>query len=167
MATRLALEFLILTAGRSREVREVKWSEVDEAAAVWVVPPDRMKMGRPHRVPLAPRAVALLANAATLRDESNLIFPGTKRGRPLSDMTLSKLVKELGFKVDVHGFRSSFRTWAQEQTDYPREVAEAALAHAVGDEVEQAYARFDLFEKRRAMMADWAAFLAGEKGDTQ
>lgn len=94
---------------------------------------------------------------------SGLVFPGTKAGRPLSDMTLSKLVKELGFDADVHGFRTSFRTWAQEQTDFAREVAEFALAHVVGDAAERAYARSDLFEKRREMMDPWAACLADDQ----
>jgi integrase len=163
-ATKLALEFLALTASRSGEVRLAAWPEVDLAAAVWEIPATRMKMKRPHRVPLSVRALAILQEAAAFRD-GDIVFPGTKRGRPLSDMTLSKLVKELGFDADVHGFRTSFRTWVQEQTDYPREVAEAALAHAVGDDVEQAYARSDLFEKRRTMMEAWAGYLAVRRGE--
>lgn len=162
VATKLAIEFLILTAGRSGEVREARWSEVDRHAKVWEVPAERMKMKRPHRVPLSARALAILKQAEAMKDESDLIFPGTKKGRPLSDMTLSKLVKELGFDADVHGFRTSFRTWAQERTTFPREVAEAALAHLSGDEVERAYARSDVIEKRRKMMESWARFLADE-----
>ncbi|WP_108815668.1 tyrosine-type recombinase/integrase [Loktanella sp. Alg231-35] len=171
-ATKLAFEFVVLTACRSGEVRAAHWDEVDfgdtdpatsETSATWIVPADRMKMKRPHRVPLSPRAVAVLQEAAKLRDQSGLIFPSA-RGKVLSDMTLSKLVKELGFDVDVHGFRTSFRTWAQEQTSYPREIAEAALAHKVGDAVEQAYARSDLFEKRRQMMDDWAAWIVSSGG---
>ncbi|WP_223252441.1 tyrosine-type recombinase/integrase [Paracoccus mutanolyticus] len=127
----LALEFLILTAARSGEVRGAVWSEIDMAAKVWEVPAVRMKMKRPHRVPLSPRAVAILKDAEALRGDGDLVFPGTKPGKMLSDMTLSKLVKELGFNADVHGFRTSFRTWAQEKTNFPREVPEAALAHAV------------------------------------
>lgn len=160
VATKLALEFLILTATRSGEVREAVWDEIDLAAMVWTIPAERMKMKRPHRVPLLPRTIAILEAAKSLDDGSRLVFPGTKKGRPLSDMTLSKLVKELGFPVDVHGFRTSFRTWAQERTNFPREVAEAALAHAVGDTVEQAYARSDVYQKRRKMMEAWATFLA-------
>lgn len=159
LATKLALEFLILTAARSGEVREARWEEMDLAAKVWEVPATRMKMKRPHRVPLSPRAVAILEAAQALKDGSGLVFPGTKMGRPLSDMTLSKLVKELAFEADVHGFRTSLRTWAQECTDFPREVAEAALAHLSGDAVERAYARSDVFEKRRRMIDDWAEFL--------
>jgi integrase len=123
-----------------------------------------MKMKRSHRVPLSARVLAILDQAKALDDGSGLVFPGTKRGRPLSDMTLSKLVKELGFAADVHGFRTSFRTWAQERTNFPREVAEAALAHAVGDAVEQAYARSDVIEKRRKMMNAWATYLAEKPG---
>lgn len=158
LSTRLALEFLILTAARSGEVRLAAWSEIDLAAKVWEIPDERMKMKRPHRVPLSKRALAIVRQAEGL--DPDLLFPGTKLGRPLSDMTLSKLVKELGFDVDVHGFRTSFRTWTQERTNFPNEVAEAALAHLSGDAVERAYARSDLFEKRRKMMEAWAGYLA-------
>ena len=118
-----------------------------------------MKANRDHRVPLSPRALEILVEAKSLSDGSDLVFPGTQSGKPLSDMTLSKLVKELGFDADVHGFRTSFRTWAQERTNYPREVAEAALAHSIKDKSEAAYARSDLFEKRRKMMESWADYL--------
>ena len=167
LATKLAFEFAVLTACRSGEVRAAMWDEVEfpEGAtatsatfATWVIPAARMKMKRPHRVPLCAQAVAVLRQADSIRNATGLIFPSA-RGKVLSDMTLSKLVKELGIDADVHGFRTSFRTWAQEQTEYPREIAEAALAHKVGDAVERAYARSDLFEKRRAMMADWADYL--------
>lgn len=158
-ATKLALEFLVLTASRSGEVRLAKWAEIDLDGATWEIPAERMKMKRPHRVPLSDRAAALLKQAAHLQDDSGLVFP-SMRGKALSDMTLSKLVKELGFDADVHGFRTSFRTWAQERTTFPREVAETALAHKTGDAVEQAYARSDLFEKRRKMMESWAVFLS-------
>lgn len=164
-ATKLALELLVLTASRSGEVRNAVWSEIDIAAKVWEIPAERMKMKRPHRIPLTPRAVAILEDAKAISDGSELVFPGTKTGKPLSDMTLSKLVKELGFPVDVHGFRTSFRTWAQERTNFPREVAEAALAHLSGGAVERAYARSDLFAKRRKMMEAWAAFLAEKRAD--
>ncbi len=158
-ATKLAIEFLILTASRSGEVRMARWDEIDMNTATWEIPAERMKMQRPHRVPLPARAMEILAEAEELRDGSGLVFPSL-RGKVLSDMTLSKLVKELGFDADIHGFRTSFRTWAQERTNYPREVAEAALAHKTGDAVEQAYARSDVFEKRRKMMESWAAFLS-------
>lgn len=159
LTTKLAFEFLVLTAARSGEVREAVWSEIDLERKVWEIPADRMKMKRPHRVPLSAPAVAILRQAESLVDDQGYLFPGAKRGRPLSDMTISKLVKELGFDADVHGFRTSFRTWAQEKTNYPREVAEAALAHLSGDAVERAYARSDLFEKRREMMDAWAKHL--------
>ncbi|MCR9151470.1 MAG: integrase arm-type DNA-binding domain-containing protein [Rhodobacteraceae bacterium] len=168
-STKLALEFLILTAARSGEVRHATWDEIDlhgadsldvAARVTWVVSAERMKMKREHRVPLSTRAVEILRRAEDLRTSSGLIFPSL-RDKALSDMTLSKLVKELGFEADVHGFRTSFRTWAQEQTDFPAEVAEAALAHATGDAVVKAYARSDVFERRRAMMQAWCDYLAG------
>lgn len=158
-STKLAIEFTILTAARSGEVRGALWDEIDLSAAVWVIPAERMKMNREHRVPLSGRALTVLNEAEALRDVSGLVFPSI-RGKQLSDMTLSKLVKELGIKSTVHGFRSSFRTWAQERTNVPGEVAEAALAHVKADKVEAAYARSDLFEKRRKMMESWAAFLS-------
>ena len=160
LSTKLALEFLILTAKRSGEVRLATWDEFDlDHGPTWTIPASRMKMKKPHRIPLSARALEILREAKKLSDGSALIFPGTKQSKPLSDMTLSKLVKELGFDADVHGFRTSFRTWTQEQTNFPREVAEAALAHATGDAVEQAYARSDVFEKRRKMMETWAVYL--------
>jgi integrase len=133
--------------------------------ATWVVPAWRIRMKRPHRVPLSDRALDILREAQALSDGSGLVFPGTKKGRPLSDMSLSKLVKELGFDADVHGFRTSFRTWTQEQTNFPREVAEAALAHRLGDAAEQACARSDFFEKLRRMMQAWADYIAGTRGE--
>ncbi len=167
-ATKLAIEFLTLTAARSGEVRAATWAEIDLTGAAsaaeattgtWEVPAERMKMKRAHRVPLSRRALAVLAEAEALRDATGLLFPSAA-GKALSDMTLSKLVKERGFDADVHGFRSSFRVWAQERTEFPGEVAEMALAHVNKDRVEAAYARSDLFEKRREMMEAWAAYLA-------
>lgn len=155
-ATKLAIEFLVLTASRSGEVREARWEEIDLDAALWEIPASRMKAKRAHRVPLSPRAVAILREAEALGGQEGFLFPGTKPGKPLSDATLRKLIRELGFDVDIHGFRTSFRTWAQERTNFPREVAEAAMAHTLGDKAEQAYARSDLFEKRRKLMATWA-----------
>jgi integrase len=160
--TKAAIEFLVLTAARSGEVRMATWSEINLDTAEWTIPAARMKAGRQHRVPLSPQAVDLLRRLSTRIDGSDLVFP-SPRGKALSDMTFSKLIKELGVPVDVHGFRTSFRTWVQEQTDYPREVAEIALAHVVGNAVEEAYARSDLFEKRRAVTAGWAAFLAKDQ----
>jgi integrase len=168
-STKLALEFLVLTAGRSGEIRGARWDEFDLHGAsdirsakrvTWVVPASRMKMKRSHRVPLSHRALGILKEAEELKDGSGLIFPSV-RGKELSDMTLSKLVRELGFNTTVHGFRTSFRTWVQEKTDYPREIAEAALAHRVGDDAEMSYARSDVLEKRMKMMEAWSLFLAG------
>lgn len=163
-ATKLALEFLVLTATRSGEVRGARWDEIDLTAGLWTVPAARMKMGKVHEVPLSPRALAVLTEAVALKDGSGLVFPSL-RGKTLSDMTLSKLVKELGFPVDVHGFRTSFRTWAQECTNFPFEVCEAALAHAVGDTASQAYARSTVFEKRRKLMEAWASSLTLKRGE--
>ena len=162
LGTKLALEFLILTAARSGEVREAKWTEIE--GAVWNVPAERMKMDRPHAVPLSNRVVEVLKEAKEIRDQSGLIFPSLG-GKPMSDMTLSKLVRELGFDAHVHGFRSSFRTWSQEQTNAPREIAEAALAHVSGDLVERAYARSDLFDKRAKLMDQWASYLDVRRGE--
>ena len=146
-------------------MRGAVWDEIDLAAKVWTIPAARMKAKRPHRVALSARAVDLLQEAKGYSDGAGLVFPGTVKGKPLSDATLIKLVRELGFAVDIHGFRTSFRTWAQERTNFPREVAEAALAHAAGDTVEQAYARSDLFEKRGKLMEAWAAFVAERRGE--
>lgn len=162
LSTKLCFKFLVLTCVRSNEAREARWSEIDMKAKVWEIPAKRMKMDRPHRIPLSKRAVKVLERAHGLADD--LVFPGTKKGKPLSDATLLKLIRENGYDVDIHGFRTSFRTWAQERTNFPREVAEAALAHLSGDETERAYARSDLFEKRCKMMEAWAGYLA-EKRD--
>lgn len=161
--TKLALEFLILTAGRSGEVRLATWGEFDLANAqlgpVWIIPGSRMKAGAEHRVPLSARAVELLSLARQASSSGDLVFPGQKAGHPISDMTLSKLVKELGFDVDVHGFRTSFKTWAAENTAFANEVSERALAHTIKNRVEAAYNRTDLFDQRRQMMAEWANYL--------
>ena len=118
-----------------------------------------MKAKRQHRVPLSPRAVEVLREAQALDDGSGLAFPGTRAGRPLSDMTLSKLLKELKIDAHVHGFRTSFKTWAQERTSFANEVSEAALAHVVKDKAEAAYARSDLYEKRAHLMSRWQRHL--------
>jgi integrase len=156
---RLALEFLILTAARSGEVRLATWAEIDEDDQLWSIPADRMKMGRPHQVPLSPDAQAVLQRARTFRmPASDLIFPGQKPKRPVSDMTLLKVVRDMKLGVTVHGFRSAFRDWVAETTDYPGEVAEAALAHSIPNKVEAAYRRTDFLEKRRALMREWGEF---------
>ena len=159
-SSKLALEFLILTAARSAEVRKATWDEMDVEAATWTVPAWRMKANRDHRVPLSRRALEILAQAAELSDGIGLVFPGARPGRPLSENTHVKLLRELGFEAVTHGFRSSFRDYAAEQTHTPHAVMEAALAHTIKDKAEAAYARSDLFEKRRALMESWARYLA-------
>lgn len=152
-----ALAFLILTAARSGEVRGARWSEIDIDAGLWTVPASRMKAGKEHRVPLTPAAVSLLGPPGAAAD---LVFPGDVHDRPLSDMTLTAVVRRLGHvEITVHGFRSTFRDWAGETTPFPREVIEAALAHRLKDKAEAAYARGDLFSKRRALMEAWTAAL--------
>ena len=164
IAVKLAFEFLILTAARSGEVRLATWDEIDKEAATWTVPAARMKAGLEHRVPLCDRAMAILDEARAIADGSRLIFPGTRAGKPLSDMTLSKLMRDLGLDGVPHGFRSSFRDWAAECTNASREVMEAALAHTVRNTVEAAYSRTDLFERRRTLMDQWASYLDGTAG---
>ena len=161
ISTKLALEFTVITAARSGEVRGAAWAEIDMGAGVWTVPGERMKMGREHRVPLSDAALEVLRQAAAYRDGSDLVFPSV-RGRELSDSTLSKLLRELGVNSTVHGFRASFRTWCQERTNVAGEVAEAALAHVKQDKTEAVYARSDLFGKRRGVMDAWASFLCSE-----
>ena len=160
---KLAFEFLVLTAARSGEVRGARWTEMDRAGRVWTVPAGRMKANREHRVPLCGRAVELLEAARGLADGGPLVFPGG-RGRQLKDMALSGPLKDLGLGAVPHGFRASFRDWAAEETDHPREVVEAALAHTVRNPVEAAYARSDLFERRRRLMDDWAGYLGVARG---
>lgn len=157
-ATKLALEFLILTAARSGEVRGATWQEMDVAKKTWTIPARRMKAKVEHVVPLSDRAIAILAEAKQLGDH-DLVFPGQKQGRPMSDMTMSKPLKKLGLQTDVHGFRTSFRVWVQEQTNTPFEVAERALAHKTANKAVAAYARSDLFEKRRNLMDAWTRYL--------
>jgi integrase len=157
-----ALEYLVLTAARSGEVRGMHWSEVDLDGAVWTVPASRMKARREHRVPLSEPAVSLLRAVLRCRTSDGgdkLVFAGHKHGRPLSIMAMAMTLRRMHRNdLTVHGFRSTFRDWAGETTAHPREVIEAALAHRTGDKVEQAYARGDLFSKRHRLMADWAEF---------
>lgn len=156
-----ALCFTILTAARSSEVRGAAWSEVDLANGVWTVPAERTKAHRPHRVPLSHLARAVLREAREARTgDCVLVFPGERHGRPMSENTMRKYLQEdMGYaELTVHGFRSSFRDWAGERTNVPREVAEAALAHVVRDKTEAAYARGDLFDRRRKLMEAWSRF---------
>ena len=157
----MAPTFAILTATRSGEVRGARWSEIDLNAALWTIPGTRMKAGLSHRVPLSPEALAILAQARGLDDD--LIFPGRRPGSALSDMTA--VLKRLNVPATLHGFRSTFRDWAAERTNVPREIAEMCLAHTVGNTVERAYARSDLFEKRRALMDTWARFATSQPGE--
>ena len=154
----LSVEFTVLTAARSGETRGATWTEIK--GDLWVVPPDRMKGGREHRVPLVPRALEILEAVKKLR-MSAFVFPGWRADTMLSDMSLSAVLRRLEVDATVHGFRSSFRDWAGDATSFPREIAEAALAHLVGDETERAYRRGDALARRRLLMDDWALYLGG------
>lgn len=157
----LAFRFLILTASRTSEVLEAEWSEIDMEAKVWTIPAERMKARRMHRVPLTDASIAIL-DAVKGKDE-RYVFPGQKHGRPLSNMALLTLLRRMGKEeaTTAHGFRSSFRDWTSECTSHSPEVAEMALAHVIENATEAAYRRGDLFEKRKALMADWATFATG------
>jgi integrase len=157
-----ALEFTILTACRTSEVLNAKWQEIDEPSQIWTIPAERMKAGKEHRVPLS-NATLFLLNALKNQQRGDLIFPGQKRNQPLSNMTMLKVLQRLEHAYTPHGFRSTFRTWISEKTNHVHEVAEAALAHTIGDKVVAAYQRGDLFEKRRQLMLDWANFVNSHK----
>ena len=169
VGTKLAFEFLVLTAVRSGEVRGAVWTEIDTDTKTWTIPAERMKMRTVHRVPLAPRCLEILAEARALTHPPllpalvgcPLVFP-SMRGKAMSDATLSKLLRDHAIDAVPHGFRSSFRDWAAETTDAPHAVQEAALAHAVPSTVERAYVRTDFFDRRRALMEKWATFITGE-----
>lgn len=156
-----ALEFCILTATRTGETLGARWSEIDLDAAVWSIPGQRMKAGREHRVPLSDAALAVLTEMAPLRPEEGdaFVFPGAAEGRPLSSMAMLMLLRRMKrADLTTHGFRSAFRDWCEEATSTPHAVAEAALAHTIGDKVEAAYRRGDLFQKRGVLMQEWAEF---------
>jgi integrase len=153
-----ALEFAILTASRTTEVRGAKWEEFDLAGRLWTVPAGRMKRGREHRVPLSDRALAIVEEMAAIRS-CDFVFPGQKTGRPIGQMALAQVLGRLNGGITVHGFRSCFSHWCTECTNFPAEAREMALAHAVGSKVEAAYRRGDLFEKRRALMAACASYI--------
>jgi integrase len=152
-----ALELMILTATRTSEAIGAHWDEIDLKNLTWTIKAERMKSGRAHRVPLSPRAVAILEEMAKVRVNA-FVFPGMKQGRPLSDMGVRVLLRELRPGITKHGFRSSFRDWAAETTSFPNHVVEMALAHAIADGTEAAYRRGDLFEKRRKLMEAWASY---------
>ena len=155
-----ALEFLILTATRSGEVRGMQWEEVDLISKTWTIPAIRMKGGREHRVPLSNEAISIL-EAVNQNPKSKLVFESSKLNKPLSDMTLLAVIRRMKVNAVVHGMRASFRIWTAEETSYPNEVCEMALAHTIPSGTERAYQRGDLFEKRRQMMVDWSTFLCG------
>ena len=163
-AARLCLEFTVLTAARSGEARGALWCEIDLDQALWTVPAARMKGGLQHRVPLSTAALNVMARAMEIRDGSDLVFPSPRRsGQPLSDMTLTKVLRDTGLAhlATVHGFRSTFRDWASENTSASHAVMELSLAHRVGSAVEQAYARSDLLEQRRELIEAWGEFASG------
>ena len=162
LAVRLAFEFLVLTAARWGEVRWAEWTEIDRDEGVWTVPARRTKANREHRVPLCGRALEILDGTRTLvKGTSPYLFPN-RLGKQLEEKQLRRMLGKHKIAAVPHGFRSSFRDWAAEETDHPREVIEAALAHVVQNRVEAAYRRTDLFDRRRKLMDDWAAYLAGE-----
>ncbi len=157
--TKLLVEFILLTAARSAEGRGATWNEVDLEAATSTIPAERMKARREHRAPLSPRCVDILREAQARRvTDSPLVFPS--RGKVLSAPTIGKLLENIAVDTTVHGLRSTFRDWGAEQTDAPREVLEACLAHGIKNKAEAAYARSGLFDKRREVMEKWAAFVA-------
>jgi integrase len=153
-----ALEYLILTAARSSEVTGAQWPEIDSASKLWTVPADRIKGGKEHKVPLTDPALAILKGLP--REEGNpFIFMGTRKG--LGNMSMPVLLRRLNQSVTVHGFRSTFRTWAAETTGYPNDVFEMALAHVIGSKVMRAYQRGELLAKRRRLMAEWSKYCSG------
>jgi integrase len=163
-----ALEFAILTAARTGEVLGAHWEEIDLETKIWTIPASRMKAGREHRVPMATAALAIAKRLKAIR-QNDFVFPGERWNKPLSNMSMLMMLRRIGREdLTVHGFRSTFRDWAAEQTNFPREVAEAALAHVIADRTEAAYRRGDLFEKRRRLMGAWATHCQADStvGDT-
>ncbi len=159
-----ALEFTILTAARSGEALAARWDEIDRDAEVWTVPAGRTKAAREHRVPMSDRAIAILREMENGRT-SDYVFPGQRPGRPLSGMAFEMLLRRLNSPFTAHGFRSAFRDWAGNETHFPRELAEHALAHVIGDKAEQAYRRSDALARRRELMDAWARFCDGSAGE--
>lgn len=159
----LALQFVILTAARTGEVRFATWHEIDLKQKLWVIPATRMKSAREHRVPLSADAVAVLKTAKVLASSSSHVFPGHKEGVPISSGSMERVLDRMVVDYTVHGFRSTFSDWASETTETPREIVEAALAHIVGSATERAYRRGDVLERRRRLMDDWALFLRGKE----
>jgi integrase len=160
----LAFEFLILTATRTSEVLQAKWPEIDTEQAVWVIPAERMKAGREHRVPLAGRCLEILARAQELAAGSDHVFPGRSARKPMSNMVFLMTLRRMNLKVTAHGFRSAFRDWAAERTNFPREVCEMSLAHTIKDKTEAAYRRGDLLDRRRLLMNAWGSYVTTGSG---
>jgi integrase len=160
-----ALAFTILTAARSGEARGATWDELEKNT--WIIPEDRMKTERQHRVPLTGETQKIINEMLPYRRADGLLFPGLRSGRPISETSLHNLLKEHSTGMTVHGFRSTFRDWCAEQTSYPREVAEAALAHTLKDKTEAAYQRGDMFDKRRKLMESWADYCLNGKGNAE
>ena len=166
-SARLAFEFLILTAARTSEVLGARWDEINVTERLWTVPAGRMKAKREHRVPMGERSLLILARARELAAGSALVFPGRSGEKPLSNMVFLMLLRRMELPITAHGFRSSFRDWAAERSSLPREVAEMALAHALENRVEAAYARSDLLDRRRELMEQWSNFLKLESSPGQ
>ena len=162
----LAFEFMVLTAARGGEVRWAVWSEMDQDSGVWTIPARRMKTAREHRVPLCGRTLEILEAARRVGDGKSPVVFLNERGRPVGGKRMRRLLRKHRIAAVPHGFRSSFRDWAAEETDHPREVVEAALAHVVRNKVEAAYMRTDPFERRRRLMEDWEAYMAGRRAGT-
>ena len=169
LAVRLCFRFTVLAAARSGEARGATWGEIDPGGRLWVIPAIRMKGGVEHRQPLSDAALVTLEQARPLGDQSGLVFPSPARpGRPLSDMAMTKLLRNVGLaeRATVHGFRSSFRDWASENTNAEHTIMELCLAHRVGDSTERAYARSDLLDKHRRLMERWADYVTAGNADT-
>lgn len=165
-STRLAFEFLILTATRTSEVLLAKWSEIDLDEKAWTIPAERMKAGKKYRVPLSDRCLEILAQAKEMSGGGLYVFPGRSARKPLSDMVFLMMIRRMEKDITAHGFRSTFRDWSAERTNFSREVCEMALAHTVANKVEAAYLRGDLFDKRRQLMDTWAKYAtAGNRAD--
>jgi integrase len=160
---RLAFEFLILTAARTSEVLQAKWAEINWDEGTWIIPATRMKAKREHRVPLSTRCVEILQLARPINEDlSGFLFPGTISGKSISNMAFLMTLRRMGMTITAHGFRSTFRVWCAERTQFPREVAEAALAHIVKDATEAAYMRSTFLEQRRGLMERWANYATTE-----
>jgi integrase len=164
-STRLAFEFLILTATRTSEVILAEWSEINFEKRTWTIPGSRMKAGKKYRIPLTPRCMEILKRAQELSDGGLYVFPNQSAKKPLSTMVFLMMIRRMGKDITAHGFRSTFRDWAAERTNFSREVCEMALAHSVSDKTEAAYLRGDLFDKRRDLMDTWASYACSSKGD--